>query len=246
MCTKNDSCASQLINALPHIRALRGKTIVVKYGGNAMINSELKLAVIEDIVFMAAVGIKTVLVHGGGPEIDLMLKKIGKESSFVNGLRYTDQETMEIVQMVLCGKVNKDICVLIEEGGAQAIGICGIDGSLLQARCTKQNELGLVGEIVKIETSLLENILKSGVIPVISPVAIGIDADKGKSLNVNADTAAAKIAAALCAEKLILITDVRGILSDVHNPQTLIPFAKRDQLDKLKRRHHLRRHDSKS
>ncbi|GMO41274.1 MAG: acetylglutamate kinase [Termitinemataceae bacterium] len=242
---QNETLSMQLIDALPHIRALRTKTLVVKYGGNAMINDELKNAVIADIVFMAAVGIKTVVVHGGGPEIDAMLKAVGKESRFIDGLRYTDEETMEIVQMVLCGKVNKNICALIQEAGAQALGLCGIDGALLQAERVTEKDLGLVGNIVNVNSDVLKTILASGAIPVISPVAVGIgsqaanghlaNGDQGKTLNVNADIAAAKIAAALCAEKLILITDVRGILRDVHNPQSLISVASRQELAALKK-----------
>jgi len=177
-----------------------------------------------------------VLVHGGGPEIEGMLNSLGKKSQFVQGLRYTDEETMEVVQMVLCGKVNKDITALIENSGGSALGLCGIDGSLIQARRYKPGgeDIGLVGEIVSVDTSILENILAAGTIPVVSSVALGTEADAGKVFNVNADTAAAKIAAALEAEKLILMTDVKGILKDVHDENSLIKVLSRSDLDSLK------------
>lgn len=222
-----------MIQALPYIQNFRGKTIVVKYGGNAMINEELKAAVIQDVVFMACVGIRAVLVHGGGPEIEAMLKKAGKESRFVNGLRYTDEETMEIVQMVLCGKVNKDITSLIQRAGITAMGLCGIDGALLQAR-RLGDDLGLVGEIEKVDAALLNALLDRGIIPVISSVALG-RGDGAVSLNINADTASAKIALAVGAEKLILMTDVRGILRNVNDPDSLISSLSRQELDGLKK-----------
>ncbi|MDR3356222.1 MAG: acetylglutamate kinase [Spirochaetaceae bacterium] len=231
---QNKTEASGLIRALPHIRALRGKTLVVKYGGSAMINAELKKAVVDDIVFIAAVGIRVVLVHGGGPEIDAMLKATGKEIRFVDGLRYTDEETMDIVQMVLCGKVSKDICALIQGAGAQAMGLCGLDGGLLEAVRVKTADLGLVGDIRRVNRDFLEKALDSGSIPVISSVAMGTGEDAGKSLNVNADTAAAVIAAALTAEKLVLVTDVRGILRNVLEPESLISTVSRRELDELR------------
>jgi acetylglutamate kinase len=229
--------AEILIHALPYIKQFRGKTVVVKYGGNAMINAELKTAVIEDLLLMSCVGIKTVLVHGGGPEIESMLGALGKESRFVDGLRYTDEETMEVVQMVLCGKVNKEITSLIENAGGSALGISGIDGALLKATryMPGGKDIGLVGEIVSVDTSVLENMLDTGTIPVVSSVAIGTDADTGKVFNVNADTAAAKIAAALKAEKLILMTDVKGILKDVRDDHSLIKTLNRAGLDGLKK-----------
>jgi acetylglutamate kinase len=229
--------ADVLVQALPYIKIFRGKTVVVKYGGNAMINEELKAAVIQDLVFMSWVGIRTVLVHGGGPEIEAMLKKTGKESRFVNGLRYTDEETMEIVQMVLCGKVNKDITALIQRSGGRAIGLCGIDGAMLQARRLKAEgvDYGLVGEIETVDTSALTALLDSGAIPVVSTVAFGTGEDAGRSLNINADTAAAKIAAALGAEKLLLMTDVRGILRDLRDPDSLIRELKEGELEGLKK-----------
>ena len=232
----NKDRAAILVQALPYIQSFHNKTIVVKYGGNAMLNDELKKAVIEDVILMACVGIRTVLVHGGGPEIETMLKKTGKESRFVNGLRYTDEETMEIVQMVLCGKVNKEIVALIEKTGGKATGLCGLDGGMLKAKRMKgEIDLGLVGEIEKVDISMLTPILDSKAIPVVSSVAYGIGEDEGKALNINADIAAAKIAAALGAEKLVLMTDVRGILRDVKDENTLIKAATRVQLDELKK-----------
>jgi len=233
----NADRAEVLVNALPYIQEFRGKTVVVKYGGNAMINGELKAAVIKDLILMAWVGIRVVLVHGGGPEIEGMLKKIGKESRFINGLRYTDEETMEIVQMVLCGKVNKDICSLVQQAGGRALGLCGLDGAMLQARRlrTGGEDFGLVGDIETVDTRLLNSILNEGVIPVVSSVAYGIGEDEGRALNVNADIAAAKIAGAMGAEKLLLMTDVQGILLDVKNPASLIREVRRPDLDKLKK-----------
>ncbi|MDR0455957.1 MAG: acetylglutamate kinase [Treponema sp.] len=228
--------ADILVQALPYIQRFQNKTIVVKYGGNAMLNDDLKTAVIEDVILMACVGIRTVLVHGGGPEIEAMLKKTGKESRFVNGLRYTDEETMDIVQMVLCGKVNKEITALIEKAGGRAIGISGVDGAMLKAhRMRGEVDLGLVGEIEVVDVSILNSILSSGVIPVVSSVAYGTGEDEGKTLNINADTAAARIAAAIGAEKLVLMTDVRGILRNVQDEDSLIKSASRQQLDNLKK-----------
>ena len=235
----NSERAMVMIQALPYIHKFRGKTVVVKYGGNAMINQDLKIAVIEDLVLMACVGIRTVLVHGGGPEIEAMLKKIGKESRFIKGLRYTDEETMEIVQMVLCGKLNKDITALIQKAGGQAVGICGLDGAMLQARPMKdEDDLGLVGEIVNVDTSVITAALENGIIPVISSVALNIDNSRKKTslaLNINADTAAAKIAAALSAEKLLLMTDVQGILRNVNDPDSLISAVRRSEIEAFKK-----------
>ncbi|MCL2066175.1 MAG: acetylglutamate kinase [Treponema sp.] len=227
--------AEILIHALPYIKRFYNKTIVVKYGGNAMISEQLKMAVIQDIILMSCVGIRTVLVHGGGPEIDAMLKKTGKESRFVDGLRYTDEETMEIVQMVLCGRINKEIAGLIESNGGRAVGLSGIDGSMLKARLINGRELGLVGEITEVDISILNTVLDSGVIPVVSSVALGTGETEGQALNINADTAAAKIAAALGAEKLVLMTDVQGILRDVQQPDSLIKSATRKELEKYKK-----------
>ncbi|MDR0496048.1 MAG: acetylglutamate kinase [Treponema sp.] len=231
----NNERAEVLVNALPYIQQFRGKTVVVKYGGNAMINENLKAAVIQDVILMACVGIRAVLVHGGGPEIEAELKKTGKESRFVGGLRYTDGETMEVVQMVLCGKVNKDICSLILKAGGRAMGLCGIDGGLLKARRIRGEDLGLVGEIETVDTRLLNSVLDEGVIPVVSSVAYGIAEDEGRSLNVNADIAAAKLAGELKAEKLILMTDVQGILRDVQDPSSIITELRRADLETLKK-----------
>ena len=232
----NNYRAEVLVKALPYIKFFHGKTIVVKYGGNAMISEGLKKAVIDDIILMSCIGIRTVLVHGGGPEIEAMLKKTGKESRFINGLRYTDEETMEIVQMVLCGKINKDITALIEKNGGKAIGLSGIDGSMLKARIMKgEHDLGLVGEIEEVDTSILNMILDTGAIPVVSTAAYGIGEMEGRVLNINADIAAAKIAAALGAEKLVLMTDVKGILRNVDDPDSLIKSAALEELAVLKK-----------
>ncbi len=227
--------AEVLVQALPYIQDFMGKTIVVKYGGNAMINEDLKAAVIQDLVLMSCVGIRVVLVHGGGPEIETMLKRVGVESRFVQGLRYTDEETMEIVQMVLCGKVNKDIVALVQRAGGKALGLCGLDGGLLQGVRLRSGgeDLGLVGDVTKVNVEPLLEAMSKGYVPVVSTVALGIGEDAGSSLNVNADTAAAKIAAALGAEKLVLMTDVSGILRDVRNPESLIKETKVADLDGL-------------
>jgi acetylglutamate kinase len=233
----NGDRARILVNALPYIQKFLGKTVVVKYGGNAMVNEELKTAVIHDVVLMNCVGIRVVLVHGGGPEIEAMLKKIGKESRFIGGLRYTDEETMEIVQMVLCGKVNKDICSMIQRAGGRAIGLCGLDGAMLQASRlrTGGEDLGLVGEVEAVDVRLLNSVLDHGVIPVVSSVAYEKGEDEGRALNVNADTVAAKIAGALQAEKLILVTDVSGILRNVNESGSLIKEVHRNDIETLKK-----------
>ena len=232
----NTARAEVLIHALPYIKEFRGKTMVVKYGGNAMINAELKKNVIEDLILMSFVGIRVVLVHGGGPEIEQALNAAGKESRFVEGLRYTDEETMEIVQMVLCGKVNKEITALIENSGGSALGISGIDGSLLQARQYKPGgkEIGLVGEIITVDTAIVEKCMNGGAIPVVASVALGTGSDAGKVFNINADTAAAKIASALKAEKLILMTDVAGILQNIHDEASLVKVIESSEIGRLK------------
>ena len=214
--------ANILMEALPYIQRLSGKTVVIKYGGNAMISEELRKAVISDIILLKLVGINVVVIHGGGPEINAMLKKTGKESRFVNGLRYTDEETMEIVQMVLCGKVNKDLVATLNRSGGSAIGLCGLDGGMLKAvrRMEDGTDYGLVGDIVEVDPKPIQDAIADGFIPVISTVAQGIDAET--SYNVNADTAAAKVATAIGAEKLILLTDVRGLLRDKNDESTLI------------------------
>ncbi len=214
--------AKVLIEALPYIQTYSGKTIVVKYGGNAMVSDDLRRAVIADIVLLSLVGVRVVVVHGGGPEINAMLKKIGKESQFVDGLRYTDAETMDVVQQVLCGKVNKDLVATLNSTGGRAMGLCGMDGGLFQARRLDE-KYGLVGEIVRADPRAVEDCLNAGYIPVVSTVAQGTDGPL--AYNVNADTAAAKLAIALRAEKLILLTDVRGLLRDPSDEDTLLPVV---------------------
>ena len=214
--------AQVLAEALPHIQKYYGKTIVVKYGGNAMISEELRQAVISDIIPLHLVGIQVVVVHGGGPEISAMLKKIGKESKFVDGLRYTDAETMEVVQQVLCGKVNKDLVATLNSMGGRALGLCGMDAGLFQAKKLDE-KYGLVGEMVQVDPAIVHDALSDGYIPVVSTVAQGVDGET--AYNINADTAAAKLAVALGAEKLILLTDVRGLLRDPADEDTLLPVV---------------------
>ena len=211
--------STALVEALPYIQTYYGKTVIIKYGGNAMISEELRRAVISDIILLNLVGVRVVMVHGGGPEIGHMLKLIGKESKFVDGLRYTDEETMDIVQQVLCGKVNKGLVSTINNLGGKAIGLCGLDGALFQAKKLDE-KYGLVGKIVKVCPQVVTDCLAAGYIPVVSTVALGIDNDT--AYNINADTAAAKLAVALGAEKLILLTDVRGVLQDPKDESTLI------------------------
>ena len=215
--------AQVLAEALPYIQKYTGKTVVVKYGGNAMISDELRRAVISDIILLSLVGVRVVVVHGGGPEISDMLKRLGHASRFVDGLRYTDEETMEVVQQVLCGKVNKDLAALINGQGGRAVGLCGMDADLFQA-ARLDEKYGLVGSIQKVAPGLVEDALRNGYIPVISTVARGIDGST--AYNVNADTAAAKLAVAMNAEKLLLLTDVRGLLTDPADEDTLIPHAR--------------------
>ena len=214
--------AQVLAEALPYIQKYYGKTIVVKYGGNAMISEELRQAVISDIILLHLVGIQVVVVHGGGPEISAMLKKIGKESKFVDGLRYTDAETMEVVQQVLCGKVNKDLVATLNSMGGRALGLCGMDADLFQAKKLDE-KYGLVGEMVQVDPAIVHDALSDGYIPVVSTVAQGVDGET--AYNINADTAAAKLAVALGAEKLILLTDVRGLLRDPADEDTLLPVV---------------------
>lgn len=228
--------ANVLVEALPYIQQYYGQTVVVKYGGNAMINEELKAAVINDIVLLNLVGIRVVMVHGGGPEINDMLKKIGKQSKFINGLRYTDQETMDIVQMVLCGKVNKDLVTLLQNAGGPGIGLGGMDGGLFQAQKhmdTEGNDYGYVGDIVSVNPQPVIDILDKGYIPVVSTVAKGLDDDT--NYNINADLAASKLAMALKAKKLILLTDVRGLLRNFKDDSTLIPKLKVSEVPRLVR-----------
>ena len=217
--SNNMERSTALVEALPYIQTYYGKTVIIKYGGNAMISEELRRAVISDIILLNLVGVRVVMVHGGGPEIGHMLKLIGKESKFVDGLRYTDEETMDIVQQVLCGKVNKGLVSTINNLGGKAIGLCGLDGALFQAK-KLDDKYGLVGKIVKVCPQVVTDCLAAGYIPVVSTVALGIDNDT--AYNINADTAAAELAVALGAEKLILLTDVRGVLQDPKDESTLI------------------------
>ncbi|MEE1166495.1 MAG: acetylglutamate kinase [Treponema sp.] len=219
----NEHWSDVLIQAMPYFKQWVGKTVVVKYGGNAMLNEDLKQAVMKDIVLLHTIGVKVVLVHGGGPEINKMLEKVGKESKFVNGLRYTDAETMEIVQMVLTGKLNKDIVgILLQEGG-RAVGLSGVDSGLLRAKKIHKDgaDLGYVGEVTEVHPEIVDSLLDQGFIPVISTVALGETGDQSR-YNINADTAAAKIAVALKAEKFVQLTNVAGVLKDVNDPSSLI------------------------
>ncbi len=225
----NADRAAVLVHALPYIQEYAGKIVVVKYGGNAMINEKLKDSVMRDIVLLSLIGVKVVLVHGGGPEITEMLKKIGKESVFVDGLRVTDKETADIVQMVLAGKINKSLVALIENKGGRAIGLSGMDGHMIEAR-VKDERLGFVGEITKVNVEPITDVIDKGYIPVVSTV--GCDHD-GNVYNINADTAAARIAGALGAESLISMTDIAGILRDKDNPSTLIPVIRTEDAPKL-------------
>jgi acetylglutamate kinase len=208
-----------LSEALPYIQQFAGRTIVVKYGGAAMKDSDLKATVIRDIVLLSCVGLRPVVVHGGGPEINSWLGKLGIEPQFKNGLRVTDAATMDVVEMVLVGRVNKEIVALINQAGGSAVGLCGKDGNLIKARPQGQEGIGFVGEVTNINIDLLHSLVKSGYIPVVSSVAAD---DDGQAYNINADTAAGEIAAALGAEKLILLTDTPGILRDYKDPSTLI------------------------
>lgn len=223
--------ANILINALPYLQHYHGKTVVVKYGGNAMINEDLKLAVMSDIVLLNTIGIKVVLVHGGGPEINDMLGKLNIESKFINGLRYTDKETVDVVQMVLAGKVNKTLVGLLNNIGGKAIGLCGIDANLLTAKMLN-SELGYVGQITDVDTSVITDILDKGYIPVISTLGRG---KNGETYNINADTAASRIASALGAVNMILMTDIKGLLRDKNDENTLIPEVHLSEVQKLKK-----------
>ncbi len=225
--------AKILVQAMPYIKKYTGETIVVKYGGNAMINEDLKSAVMSDLVLMQLVGINVVLVHGGGPEINAMLDAVGKESKFENGMRVTDKETIDIVQMVLAGKVNKSLVQLIESQGGNAIGFCGLDGRLLMAeKIVSSADLGFVGEIKEVNPAPIEMAMRDGYIPIVSTIAGGYD---GNVYNINADLAAAQIAAKLGAKKLILMTDIRGLLRDVHDEDSLISVVNVSEVPMLKR-----------
>ncbi len=215
----NAERAEVLTQALPYIRQYTGKIVVVKYGGNAMVNEQLKQQVMEDIVLLWLIGIKVVLVHGGGPEISELMEKLGKKAVFVDGLRYTDQENIDIVQMVLAGKVNKTLVNLLETKGGKAMGISGMDGQLIEAEI-KDERLGFVGNVTQVNIQPVLDLLEKGYIPVISTV--GCD-KQGNVYNINGDTAAACIAGALRAERLIMMTDIAGLLRDKDDPTTLIP-----------------------
>ncbi len=228
---RSEDRASIIIEALPYIREYAGQTVVVKYGGNAMIDDKLKHAVMEDIMLLQLVGIHVVLVHGGGPDISRLLRETGRPSHFVNGLRYTDESIMEIVQMTLCGKINKDLTAMLDGKG---IGLSGLDGNLFLAIPHTDEEgtdYGQVGDIVQVSPEIVFKVIEDGYIPVISSVAKGIADDK--SYNINADLAASKIAAAMKAKKLILLTDVKGLLRDPKDEDSLIPSIKVSQVPAL-------------
>ena len=228
----NSERAQTLVEALPYIQKFTGKIVIIKYGGNAMISPELFDAVIEDIILLQLVGIYVVLVHGGGPEINDMLDRLGKESRFVDGLRYTDAETMDIVQGVLCGKVNKDLVSTIARKGGSAVGLCGLDGKLFEARRLGGADYGYVGDIISVNPGVVLQAIKDGHIPVVATVAFGVDEDT--SYNVNADTAAAQLAVALGAEKLILLTNTRGVLRVKDDEATLIKVINQDEIEGLR------------
>lgn len=225
----NADRARILVHALPYIQQYNGKIVVVKYGGNAMVNEELKDSVMRDIVLMSLVGIRVVLVHGGGPEITALLNKMGKETEFVNGLRVTDEETAQVVQMVLAGKINKNLVNLLQIRGGKAMGLSGVDGHMIEAH-QKDERLGFVGEISHVDVQPILDVLEKGYIPVVSTV--GCD-KSGNVYNVNADTAAARIAGELRAESLISMTDISGILKDPGDPSTLISEITAAQAEQL-------------
>ncbi len=221
----NAERAEVLTAALPYIKKYSGKIVVIKYGGNAMVNEQLKQQVMEDIALLWLIGVKVVLVHGGGPEISEAMKKLGKQAVFVDGLRVTDKETVDIVQMVLAGKVNKDLVNLIQTKGGHAVGVSGIDGGMIEAT-VKNEALGFVGQITKIRTQPIEDLLEKNYVPIVSTVASD---RQGNVYNINGDTAAAYIAGALGAERLIMMTDIAGILKDKDDPSTLIPHITVDE-----------------
>lgn len=227
----NAERAEVLAQALPYIKKYNGKIVVVKYGGNAMINEKIKEQVMEDIVLLWLIGVKIVLIHGGGPEISETMEKLGKKSEFVNGLRVTDKETVDIVQMVLAGKINKSLVNFLETKGGKAMGISGIDGRLIEAEM-KDEKLGYVGAITEINIEPVVDLLEKGYIPVISTV--GCDKN-GNTYNINGDTAAAYIAGALSAKRLIMMTDISGILKDKDDASTLIPYVTVSEAEKLKK-----------
>ena len=225
----NAERAEVLTAALPYIKKYSGKTVVIKYGGNAMINEELKQQVMEDIALLWLIGVKVVLVHGGGPEISETMKKLGKEAVFIDGLRVTDKETVDIVQMVLAGKINKTLVNLIQMKGGHAVGLSGIDGGILEAK-VKDERLGFVGEVTKVRPQPIMDLLEKNYIPVVSTVASD---RQGNTYNINGDTAAAYLAGALGAERLIMMTDIAGILRDKDDPTTLIPQITVSEAKKL-------------
>ena len=215
--------AEVLSQALPYIQKYNSKIVVIKYGGNAMINEELKMNVIKDVVLLSEIGVKVILVHGGGPEINRTLDKMGKETQFINGLRYTDEETIDVVQMVLAGKTNKDLVKLIMQKGGNAVGISGVDNQLIIAKKHEsEDDLGYVGDVDKINPNIIIDMLDKGYIPVIA--SVGTD-EEGHTYNINADTAAAEIAGALGAENMILVSDIPGLLADKDDEGTLIPLV---------------------
>lgn len=225
---KNEQMALLFSEATPYIQKYHGKTLVIKYGGNAMVNDTLKLAVMNDLVTLTLLGVRVVLVHGGGPAINEMLARVGKESRFVGGLRYTDKETMDIVQQVLAGQVNKDLVALLKGRG---VGLCGMDGHMITCRRKTDADLGFVGEIEKVNTALIDHLLDDSFIPVIATV--GMDRD-GVPFNINADTAAAEIAVALHAEKLVSMTDIAGLLYDKNDETTLIPEVELGDIERYR------------
>ena len=236
----NETKAGILIDALPYIQGFFGKTVVIKYGGNAMINEDLKKKVIQDIILMKYVGMKPVVVHGGGPDITSFLKKVGKETEFVSGLRVTDKETVTIAEMVLVGKINTEIVSLLNAQGVTAVGLSGKDGDLIKAKkhlavvhengVTKKVDIGFVGDVTKINTEVLNTLLDNGYIPVIAPIGVGKD---NESFNINADYVAAEVAGALQAEKLLLLTDIEGIYADYHDKSSLISTLTRKEAQSM-------------
>lgn len=216
----NAQRAEVLCNALPYIQAYKDKIVVVKYGGNAMVNEDIKHSVMGDVMLLRLIGVRVVVVHGGGPEISGLLRRLGKQSEFVDGLRVTDEETAEVVQMVLAGKVNKSLVSLLQTLGGRAIGLCGLDGGMIEAKQLDER-LGLVGEITRVDPQPVLDVLEKGYIPVVSTIARG---EKGETYNINADTAAARLAAALRAECLISMTDTAGVLRDRDDPDSVIPY----------------------
>lgn len=230
---KNSIVKAEILSqALPYIQKYSNKVVVIKYGGNAMINEELKMNVITDVVLLSEIGVKVILVHGGGPEINNTLKKIGKEAKFINGLRYTDDETIDVVQMVLAGKTNKDLVKLIMQRGGNAVGLSGIDNCLITAKKHEsQDDLGYVGDVDEINPQIILDMLEKGYIPVIA--SVGTD-NEGNTYNINADTAAAEIASALNAENMILVSDIPGLLSDKDDESTLISLVHAYEVNSLK------------